>query len=381
MINISSSLNEDIIRWFSEGFYQRFKFRLIHSPQPISLVYQIEKRFYKSLLLNKELCFAYISMTPMEMERFYHSKIYNKHRLFFLMCLPDKIRKMQPFISDLIKEMRFLPREMSYSSIDAISNDIRERASKLFDYDRFSYIPKNRQYDPNTWNAYAFLKKIKPKVCPYCNINLTTIIIYEIDPVTNQAVVRPALDHYICKSKYPFFSVNIRNLIPSCTACNSNLKSDHDFIEVEHLNPYKDSISNSHNFILQLNKDGDFEDFLDTIHGIKTPLLEDGFNVTLIKNPNGLTEDVKRSDNHIETFKTIEHYNSTKDQYINFISLLPKINKSFIKNYIEMHDELTKEKVIETFLQINLDKNKIKDIAFSLLKIDLYNHYLKDELE
>ncbi len=381
MINISSSLNEDIIRWFSEGFYQRFKFRLIRSPQPIPLVYQIEKRFYKSLLLNKELCIEYISMNPMEMERFYHSKIYNKHRLFFLMCLPDNVRKMQSFISDLIKEMRFLPREMRCRSIDAISNEIRERALKLFDYEYFSYIPTNRKYDPNTWNAYAFLNKIKPKVCPYCNINLTTIIIDDIDPVTNQAVLRPALDHYICKSKYPFFSVNIRNLIPSCTACNSNLKSDHDFIEVEHLNPYKDSISNSHNFILQLNKDGDFEVFLDKIYGIDTNLLESSFKITLIKKPNRLAESICRANNHIKTFKTIEHYNSTKNQYVRFIKQLPKTNKALIESYIDMVGDITTEEAVEELLQFSLDINKLKDESFSLLKLDLYNHYLRDELE
>lgn len=381
MINISSSLNEDIIRWFSEGFYQRFKFRLIRSPQPISLVYQIEKRFYKSLLLNKELCIAYISMNPMEMEQIYHSKIYNKHRLFFLMCLPDKVRKMKPFIFDLIKETRFLPREMRYSSIDAISNEIRERASKLFDYERFSYIPTNRQYDPNTWNAYAFLNKIKPNVCPYCNINLTTIIIDEIDPVTSLAVVRPALDHYICKSKYPFFSVNIRNLIPSCTACNSNLKSDHDFIKVEHLNPYKDSISSSHNFILQLNKDGAFEVFLDKIYSVDTELQENSFNVALTEKSNGLVKNIHRVNNHINTFKTIEHYNNTKKEYMRFINQLPRTNKALIENYMNMIGRITKEKAVEQFLQFNLDINSVKDEAFSLLKIDLYNHYLRDELE
>ncbi|MBV7469436.1 hypothetical protein [Aeromonas sp. sif0611] len=288
---------------------------------------------------------------------------------------------MKPFIFDLIKETRFLPREMRYSSIDAISNEIRERASKLFDYERFSYIPTNRQYDPNTWNAYAFLNKIKPNVCPYCNINLTTIIIDEIDPVTSLAVVRPALDHYICKSKYPFFSVNIRNLIPSCTACNSNLKSDHDFIEVEHLNPYKDSISSSHNFILQLNKDGAFEVFLDKIYSVDTELQENSFNVALTEKSNGLVKNIHRVNNHINTFKTIEHYNNTKKEYMRFINQLPRTNKALIENYMSMIGGITKEKAVEQFLQFNLDINSVKDEAFSLLKIDLYNHYLRDELE
>ena len=193
--------------------------------------------------------------------------------------------------------------------------------------------------------------------------------------------MRPALDHYICKSKYPFFSVNIRNLIPSCTACNSNLKSDHDFIKVKHLNPYKDSISNSHNFILRLNKNGGFEVFLDKIYGIGTDFLDDSFNVTLIKKTNGFAEDIHRANNHINTFKTIEHYNNSKDQYKRFISQLSKTNKSFIASYIKLIGGITTKEAVEQFLQFNLDINKVKDESFSLLKLDLYNHYLKDELE
>ncbi|MFM5789173.1 hypothetical protein ACET5Z_20620, partial [Aeromonas veronii] len=49
--------------------------------------------------------------------------------------------------------------------------------------------------------------------------------------------------------------------------------------------------------------------------------------------------------------------------------------------YIDMVGDITTEEAVEELLQFSLDINKLKDESFSLLKLDLYNHYLRDELE
>lgn len=46
-----------------------------------------------------------------------------------------------------------------------------------------------------------------------------------------------------------------------------------------------------------------------------------------------------------------------------------------------MVGDITTEEAVEELLQFSLDINKLKDESFSLLKLDLYNHYLRDELE
>lgn len=56
-------------------------------------------------------------------------------------------------------------------------------------------------------------------VCPFCGI---LPIDGEYDPT------RDAFDHYLPKSKYPFNSVNLRNLCPSCSKCNSDNKRTQD---------------------------------------------------------------------------------------------------------------------------------------------------------
>lgn len=56
-------------------------------------------------------------------------------------------------------------------------------------------------------------------VCPFCGLYPLD---NEFDPT------REAFDHYLPKAKYPFNSVNLRNLAPSCNKCNSGNKGDKD---------------------------------------------------------------------------------------------------------------------------------------------------------
>lgn len=56
-------------------------------------------------------------------------------------------------------------------------------------------------------------------VCHCCGIGTV---------LTNNNSHRDAFDHYLSKKKYPFVSVNFRNLIPICDACNSLYKNQKD---------------------------------------------------------------------------------------------------------------------------------------------------------
>ncbi len=127
-------------------------------------------------------------------------------------------------------------------SIDKIS----EVLFKLFDYDDFS--DKFRE---------EFIAASKVKVCPYCNSAF--ILNYQKDK-NNKSTAD--LDHYYPRSRYPFFAVNLWNLIPVCSTCNSRFKAQYDTFSNEILYPYikwleKDEII----FIPKLTEKGDsFED-------------------------------------------------------------------------------------------------------------------------
>lgn len=64
-----------------------------------------------------------------------------------------------------------------------------------------------------------FVRENDTGICPFCGL---LPIDGEYDPT------REAFDHYLPKSKYPFNSVNLKNLAPSCSKCNSGNKRDQD---------------------------------------------------------------------------------------------------------------------------------------------------------
>ena len=70
-------------------------------------------------------------------------------------------------------------------------------------------------------------------LCPYCQRNYVNII--QKDSFT----IKPDLDHFYPKAKYPFLAATIDNLIPACQVCNSRLKKEIDFYKIKHLHPLK----------------------------------------------------------------------------------------------------------------------------------------------
>lgn len=61
----------------------------------------------------------------------------------------------------------------------------------------------------------AFLSVNKSGICPFCGIN-------RIKGADHTK--REAYDHYLPKGRYPFNSINFRNLAPACHECNSSYK-------------------------------------------------------------------------------------------------------------------------------------------------------------
>ena len=86
------------------------------------------------------------------------------------------------------------------------------------------------------WCAYDFTWSLGISVCPYCNRA------YVNTYCTETGKTRPDLDHFLPKSKYPYLSMSIYNLVPSCNVCNSSLKGQRDFNFDEYISPYDNSM-------------------------------------------------------------------------------------------------------------------------------------------
>lgn len=58
-------------------------------------------------------------------------------------------------------------------------------------------------------------KKLNVKVCPYCNMQYTLVA-----DENSETLARFQFDHFLDKKDYPWFSMSLYNLIPSCAVCN-----------------------------------------------------------------------------------------------------------------------------------------------------------------
>lgn len=160
----------------------------------------------------------------------------------------------------------------------------------IFDYSKFIELSKD-------WNAYKYTTDLGITVCPYCNRNY----IHTVE--TNSGKTRAELDHFYPKSLYPFLSISIYNLVPSCHICNSNLKGSKNFFKDQHIHPFENSNQNKVKFKLHYT-DSEIESIVPSINQ---------FEIDFDFVPNLDYSDTTMINNSLKTFKTKELYNNHKD--------------------------------------------------------------------
>jgi len=99
----------------------------------------------------------------------------------------------------------------------------------------FEDFYKNEWDKIEDYDRYTFVTKHNLKTCLYCNMGY--ILISKRD-TKKQNGLRPEIDHFFPKSKYPYLAMSFYNLIPSCQICN-HTKKDKDTYEDGLLSPYE----------------------------------------------------------------------------------------------------------------------------------------------
>ena len=177
-------------------------------------------------------------------------------------------------------------KEIFNINIDDINSLIQKKLKKfqsnltleklvLFDYDNIKklceFIDKNKKLTELTkrekdyfYTLYARLKKaifledLNIDVCPYCNRNF----IFNFNKKDSKEATAQ-LDHFFDKSTYPYLSISLYNLVPSCSTCNQR-KSKKDSKEIFY--PYKESFNQNAKFVyggIKTNLDKQNIDFFD----------------------------------------------------------------------------------------------------------------------
>jgi len=125
-------------------------------------------------------------------------------------------------------------------------------------------------YGYDKLDKLLFIQNINLGSCPYCNRNY-------IFTINRKASIKPEIDHFYPKSKYPYLAISYFNLIPSCPTCNGfGAKEAKDTFYVYPItNPYeikendfKFSISPQNiDYINIDNKEYDFDNFEIELYG------------------------------------------------------------------------------------------------------------------
>lgn len=238
----------------------------------------------------------------------------------------------------------------SFEEIKELIRDNEYILSRRFivtDFEQYKDIFEDL-YEKNLSNVKAPFKKPFFKlfedlnVCPYCNRNFINPIYKENSVGTDNKNQSPDIEHFFPKSIYPFLSLSISNLLPSCAFCNK-IKSDVDTFQNNCLSPYE--IKNS-----------DFRfDFTLKSENVK--------EVKLIS-----TKGCKNSEIlHLESL-----YNEVHSKYINdmFDDVL-KYPKSY-KDSLKREFKLTESDYKELFRNYHDEKDFNKQPLSKMTK-DLYN--------
>lgn len=197
----------------------------------------------------------------------------------------------------------YLLREKYRSKRDeAKGNTKKENELKAIQKQLLTYVFCYEKIASKQEKVYPFVESLGVTVCPYCNRNYTQVI--KVKPKKKEGFhTRPDLDHFWSKSLYPFLSLSMRNLVPSCKVCNLAKHDTERYI----LYPYKDEVDEAYTFSIQIKKDISLL--------TRTEIDPNDYLLELVKNEisMGDSDTEKRIIESMETFGWKETYKANKE--------------------------------------------------------------------
>lgn len=218
--------------------------------------------------------------------------------LFIQQNLPEIITGRPHQLENLIPQLEALSKSVKNDYRSANLSATTREVNKWFNNLVFSVF--NYDYDNGFTQrlggqlVYTLSSILNLNSCLYCNAQFTFTV------KEKGLKTRPQFDHFLNKSRHPYFALSFYNLIPSCYVCNANLKGSKPFSIHTHLHPYIDSIEQ----ILKFRTNISSADFL---------LGKKDFEIGIVPNPNINADYQKRAENSIGVFAILQRYKFHKD--------------------------------------------------------------------
>lgn len=240
----------------------------------------------------------------------------------------------------------------------------------------FSY--KNFSKKEGEWNAYKWVELLDLKTCPYCNRQF--IHFYSKDEDDDE--MRPALDHFYPKSRYPFLGISLFNLIPSCHVCNSSFKGEIDFFVEKHIHPFEETFGDHGKFSTDFKFKELGQDLVYDISYLTSVKDKSDFKLSLnISNENEELEE--KISNSNTTFKIEALYNEHKDYVHEIIKKTLMYNQSRLDELMDSFDGILfsgKDELKELIMGNYLETEKQGDRVLAKLTQDIFDEFKIDEI-
>lgn len=236
----------------------------------------------------------------------------NDHEAHFWQYIIDNLESL---LTSQLELLQTHTEELEKRSLAA--NISKATVLKVFAYDNFRQSKKCQQ----------LAQWLDIKVCPYCNENYThtTKIIQQNG--SEQLKLYFDFDHFLDKATYPYLSLSLFNLIPSCKICNSSCKGTTKFTPETHINPYKEGFGNNCLFNIHI-KDVDF------ITGNKDSITLD-FNIQETAQE---TLKGQKIQHNIDDLKLVERYQNHKDYALELIHKNIVYNEDYINSLYQQYE-------------------------------------------
>lgn len=171
----------------------------------------IEKWYLESVLIVKDGRskdrFQQLTNLVIKRNKHYHRKVAFKNYL------------IKDFKNIIIGDIDYLYQVIQKSKLyrfNKFDNEFKKDLAKVFGYDNFK-LKLGKE----------LTLKLGIKVCPYCLSQYTLI-----DTKRDRHIFE--YDHFLPQTKYPFLSISLHNMIPSCGNCNRIKKDKEGLVPIEY---------------------------------------------------------------------------------------------------------------------------------------------------
>lgn len=153
----------------------------------------------------------------------------------------DQERNIQPLFDDLASDITNLGAEHSdlWSKCKSLSNYLYAGVLRLQCFQNLSQYSLDEHFED--------FRNLNGNICCFCGLEEYAELRELSEDLENldESQWRGDYDHLLCKSKYPFLSVDFENLVPTCRTCNRDAKGAIDILCLDSdrtvaFHPYRD---------------------------------------------------------------------------------------------------------------------------------------------